>query len=83
MNVHLEHTTVTLMPSASRPKDRSTACVIQDTLEMESRVLVSEQHNLQHYNPEKQFPSFIAHYFEIKYICSFCIEWVSACKAVR
>ena len=40
-NAHLEHTPVTLMLIVPTPKDRSTARVIRDTLEMESRVLVS------------------------------------------
>ena len=40
MNARLEHTTVTLMPTAPTLKDLSTAAVIRDTLEMESRVLV-------------------------------------------
>ena len=41
MNARLAHITVMLMPTAPTPKDRSTARVIRDTLEMESRVLVS------------------------------------------
>ena len=41
MNARLEHTTVTLTPTAPTPKGLSTAPVIRGTLEMESRVLVS------------------------------------------
>ena len=41
MNARLAHITVMLMPTAPTPKDHSTARVIRDTLEMESRVLVS------------------------------------------
>ena len=41
MNARQVHTTVTLMPDVTTPKDHSTARVIRDTLEMESRVLVS------------------------------------------
>ena len=37
----MEHTTVILTPIALIPKDLSTALVIRDTLEMESRALVS------------------------------------------
>ena len=39
-------TTATLMPTVPTPKDRSTARVIRDTLEMESRVLVSLIHEI-------------------------------------
>ena len=35
-----DFTTAILMPTAATQKDRSTARVIRDTLEMESRVLV-------------------------------------------
>ena len=37
----MENTTVILMPIALIPKDRSAAPVIRDTLEMDSRALVS------------------------------------------
>lgn len=40
MSVHLEYTTVTMMPTAPTPKDRSIALVTRDTLEMESSVRV-------------------------------------------
>ena len=39
-------TTATLMPIVPTPKDRSTARVIRDTLEMESSVLVSLIHEI-------------------------------------
>ena len=38
MSAHLEHTTATLMPTVPTQKDHSTARVIRDSLEMESRV---------------------------------------------
>ena len=41
MNALLEHITVILTPTAPTLKAHSTARVIRDTLEMESRVLVS------------------------------------------
>ena len=41
MNARLAHTTVMLMQTALTPKDHSIVPVIRDTLEMESRVLVS------------------------------------------
>jgi len=40
MNIFILHTTVTLTATVQTPKDRSSARVIQDTLEMESRVSV-------------------------------------------
>lgn len=42
MNAQLEHTTVTLTPTAPTPKGLSTAPVTRGTLGMESRVLVSK-----------------------------------------
>ena len=41
MNATLELITVTLTPTVPTPRARSTARVMQDTLETESRVLVS------------------------------------------
>jgi len=41
MNARLAHITVMLMLTAPTPKDHSIVPVILDTLEMESRVLVS------------------------------------------
>ena len=40
MNIFILLTTVTLTPTVQTPKDHSTARVIRDTLEMESRVSV-------------------------------------------
>ena len=41
MNARLVHITVMLMRTARTPKDHSIVRVIRDTLELESRVLVS------------------------------------------
>lgn len=40
MSVHPEYTIVTMMPTVLTPKDRSTALVTRDTLEMVSSVRV-------------------------------------------
>ena len=40
MNIFILLITAMLMPTVPTPKDHSTALVIRDTLEMESRVLV-------------------------------------------
>ena len=42
-NANQGHITAMLMPTAPTPKDRSTAHVIRDTLEMESRVTVGKK----------------------------------------
>ena len=44
MSVDLANTTAMKTPTAPTPKDHSTVRVIQDTLEMESHVLVSRMY---------------------------------------
>ena len=53
MSALQEHTTVMLTPTAPTPKDRFTARVIRDTLEMESRVLVSLKTTVSKYEKKK------------------------------
>ena len=54
MSALQEHTTVMLTPTAPTPKDRFTARVIRDTLEMESRVLVSLKTTVSKYEKKKK-----------------------------
>ena len=57
MNARLAHITVMLMPTAPTPKDHSIVPVIQDTLEMESLVMVNSSHSSEEFMFEyRKFP---------------------------